>query len=983
MQKRFWSQHRPAVLLSLAILAIGLIAIPWPWAFLLALLPLSLSLTTHRNQIIEEKTQDDVQIPTQTHEELEDPSLRPASKAQIDLEEPEVSSPDPSAPLIGTLLLNKVKELGDVGKSEIVRACGYVSIKKDGGERLNFTAFYEALLDAKGVQLSPPNQEVSSDEDNEGEEDLDYRLTTALDGSLLFTSSYTRLLDLLPGDEFDAILFHDSIGLLPCGGEWDEELSEEFSQTGTNRTWPVTVDSQNNIPIPPDALSALGVNPGQQFTVRLGRKAIKLELTEKRARTYDISNLTTIEKRVLAETPTTEAGILNQLLNDSNSYVQAAARRTLNGENNISQTRPPDATSNEDDDLPDDWHGLNNDALVLRIQNTDQIPLETLEVLASKNYWRVREAVAVHPSTPASLLGKLAEDSDSDVQAALSRRHFPAPWGQLTRDALLDCLRKQPAPLQVLADLAKSQSGFVRAAVAANPETTADILESLAGDSFGDVRRAVACAENTPSSVVEAMAMDEDSEVRNAIALRRMPVEWRQLDDDESIKKLAEPSAPPEVLEVLSHSGSWTIRQAVARNRSVEEEILNRLKDDDDSDVAAAARDGLLNRKLPEEWRLLDDSDRIDRLKEGTVPVDVLELLAISANWRIRQAVARHEGTPDAVLNQLADDDYSDVRQAIEDRRLPVEWRHLDEDERIEKLAEPVAPPEVLEVLSHSGSWTIRQAVARNRSVGEEILNRLKDDDDSDVASAARDGLLNRKLPQEWRLLDDSDRIDRLKESAVQVEVLELLAISANWRVRQAVARHEGTPDAVLNQLADDDDSDVKQAIEDRRLPVEWRHLDEDERINTIRSTSVDLEVLETLSKSPSWRVRQAVASTTRTPLVVLEQLSRDRYSEVQRSAKDSLVQTQLPEEWKQLSEMQKIKRLKSSHAPSEVLDLLALSSSIEIRDAVAMNSNASIAILLKMKQDTSTGSRIQRLVRHSWAMPQSGWQPKYPDEQS
>ena len=55
--------------------------------------------------------------------------------------------------LTGSDLLNKVKELGDVSKSDLVRACGYVSGKKDGGERLNFTAFYEALLEAKGVNL--------------------------------------------------------------------------------------------------------------------------------------------------------------------------------------------------------------------------------------------------------------------------------------------------------------------------------------------------------------------------------------------------------------------------------------------------------------------------------------------------------------------------------------------------------------------------------------------------------------------------------------------------------------------------------------------------------------------------------------------------------------------------------------------------------------------------------------------------------------
>ena len=55
--------------------------------------------------------------------------------------------------LTGAELLAKVKELGEATKSELVRECGYISTKKDGSERLNFTAFYEALLEAKGVSL--------------------------------------------------------------------------------------------------------------------------------------------------------------------------------------------------------------------------------------------------------------------------------------------------------------------------------------------------------------------------------------------------------------------------------------------------------------------------------------------------------------------------------------------------------------------------------------------------------------------------------------------------------------------------------------------------------------------------------------------------------------------------------------------------------------------------------------------------------------
>jgi len=62
--------------------------------------------------------------------------------------------------LTGSDLLAKVKELGDVSKSDLVRACGYVSTKKNGGERLNFTAFYDALLEAKGVNLGDTGVQV-------------------------------------------------------------------------------------------------------------------------------------------------------------------------------------------------------------------------------------------------------------------------------------------------------------------------------------------------------------------------------------------------------------------------------------------------------------------------------------------------------------------------------------------------------------------------------------------------------------------------------------------------------------------------------------------------------------------------------------------------------------------------------------------------------------------------------------------------------
>lgn len=58
--------------------------------------------------------------------------------------------------LKGAELLAKIQEMGETDRASVLRACGYVNTKKDGSERLNFTAFCEAIVEAKGVSLAPP-----------------------------------------------------------------------------------------------------------------------------------------------------------------------------------------------------------------------------------------------------------------------------------------------------------------------------------------------------------------------------------------------------------------------------------------------------------------------------------------------------------------------------------------------------------------------------------------------------------------------------------------------------------------------------------------------------------------------------------------------------------------------------------------------------------------------------------------------------------
>ena len=177
MLKRLWSDHRNVCLITLALLVISVVVSPW--VLVAAILPIGW--VVRKDQGSQE----------------DQPTERTTSPEEIKSIEP----------LIGTALLDKVKELGDVSKSDLVKACGYVSTKKDGGERLNYTAFYEALLEAKGVDVLFKGSQ---------HDHLDFIATVDSNGDLEIDKEYTELLDLKPGDQFDIKIGRKGFRLVPC-----------------------------------------------------------------------------------------------------------------------------------------------------------------------------------------------------------------------------------------------------------------------------------------------------------------------------------------------------------------------------------------------------------------------------------------------------------------------------------------------------------------------------------------------------------------------------------------------------------------------------------------------------------------------------------------------------------------------------------------------------------------------------------------------
>ena len=119
--------------------------------------------------------------------------------------------------LTGTELLAKVKDLGEASNTELVCPTGYVSTKEDGTERLNFTAFYEALLEARGIHLGPARG------DGAPGRKLSYVTHVLFNGNLLVGKAYTALLGLKPGDPFQIQLGRRQIKLVPLDASQEAE----------------------------------------------------------------------------------------------------------------------------------------------------------------------------------------------------------------------------------------------------------------------------------------------------------------------------------------------------------------------------------------------------------------------------------------------------------------------------------------------------------------------------------------------------------------------------------------------------------------------------------------------------------------------------------------------------------------------------------------------------------------------------------------
>lgn len=122
---------------------------------------------------------------------------------------------DKTGPLKGKALLQKLNELSHLSKRERAQACGYYTVTEDDQIRADLADFYSAILEAKGISLSP-----EGGKDGRGREPT-YRVSVHKNGQIVIGSTYTQEMGLKPGDEFEIRLGYKHIRLVQLDGSKD------------------------------------------------------------------------------------------------------------------------------------------------------------------------------------------------------------------------------------------------------------------------------------------------------------------------------------------------------------------------------------------------------------------------------------------------------------------------------------------------------------------------------------------------------------------------------------------------------------------------------------------------------------------------------------------------------------------------------------------------------------------------------------------
>ena len=494
-------------------------------------------------------------------------------------------------------------------------------------------------------------------------------------------------------------------------------------------------------------------------------------------------------------------------------------------------------------------------------------PAARLRVLAQRDLEHAL-AVAQNPGAPPDVLQQFVEVFNQDpelIKRVISNPNTPAEalvrYGWSQPEALLqnpifsmlmleDPLIIESIPMPTLEK------------ILAQPEVPTQFLERHAGHTDPRIQASIARHPKTP---LAALQMLLEKEFASTLVMPSLALT---------------PGLTPEMLEKLASHPSEAVLYEVSKNSKTTPQVLAKL---------AETKPGFMGKLL-----------KCGLASNPNTPNEVIERLAQEDDDDVAACIAGRQGLPRALLESLAGHHRDLVHNAIFLNKDAGTLRSLyyragaadllrrTKDKALKKLTSPDLSMSLEELtsLSKAGDYA-RCLVAGHPNTPEELLARLAIAHHEEVRGAVA---RNPNTPAQVLLLMKKEPSNGLRELLVRhpntpLELFWSLASDRELDVKLAVASHAKTPQAILKYLFEqgaDPKGHLKKAIaKNAGLDLVWllalaKYRDVGIRLAVAKNPAATPEILALLSTDPTENIRSAVAQHPNTPSGCLNELSQD-----------------------------------------------------------------------------------------------------------
>jgi hypothetical protein len=150
--------------------------------------------------------------------------------------------------LQGEKLVKFVQRNPGKSSKQLAELAGYASTTKTGRNRVNMTAFQNAMLAANNITFS----NVEDSENTRSGRKGSYRIQVQQNGNLLIGNAYTRQMGLIPGTEFEIQIGRRHIKLVQVERSLEPEILELLYNKEVNKLSDQELRKLINYSVPPN-----------------------------------------------------------------------------------------------------------------------------------------------------------------------------------------------------------------------------------------------------------------------------------------------------------------------------------------------------------------------------------------------------------------------------------------------------------------------------------------------------------------------------------------------------------------------------------------------------------------------------------------------------------------------------------------------------------------------------------------------------------